>query len=72
MTDQEKIKFIEEYVLQIFKKNITLYPTDVLLDIGLDSLDVVELQIYYEEITSTEITNEATVSTIGDLMAIMA
>jgi hypothetical protein len=30
------------------------------------------LQIYYEEITSTEITNEATVSTIGDLMAIMA
>jgi acyl carrier protein len=72
MTDQEKIKFIEEYVLQIFKKNITLSPTDVLLDIGLDSLDVVELQIYYEEITSTEITNEATVSTIGDLMAIMA
>jgi acyl carrier protein len=71
MTDQEKIKFIEEYVLQIFKKNITLYPTDVLLDIGLDSLDVVELQLYYEEITSTEITNEATVCTIGDLMALM-
>jgi len=71
MTDQEKIKFIEDAVLKLFKKTITLSFSDILLDVGLDSLDAVELQVYYEEITGSEISNDARVSTVADLMALM-
>lgn len=71
MTDQEKIKFIEDAVLKLFKKSITLSPTDNLLEVGLDSLDVVELQVYYEEVNSTEVSNDSKVSTVAELMALM-
>ena len=71
MTDQEKIKFIEDAVLKLFKKSITLSPTDNLLEVGLDSLDVVELQVYYEEVNSTEVSNDSKVSTVAELMDLM-
>lgn len=71
MTDQEKIKFIEDAVLKLFKKSITLSPTDNLLEVGLDSLDVVELQVYYEEVNATEVSNDSKVSTVAELMALM-
>jgi len=71
MTDQEKIQFIEDAVLKLFKKSIKISKTDILLDIGLDSLDSVELQVYYEEVTATEVSNDARVSTVADLMALM-
>jgi len=71
MTDQEKIKFIEDAVLKLFKKTIKLTPTDNLLEAGLDSLDVVELQIHYEEVTSTEVNDDAKVITVADLMDLM-
>ena len=48
MNDQEKIKFIKEAILKISNKDIKINSQDVLLDMGLDSLDIVELQIYYE------------------------
>jgi len=71
MTDQEKIEFIEDAVLKLFKKTIKLSPTDNLLEAGLDSLDVVELQVYYEEVTSTEVSNDSKVSTVAELIALM-
>ena len=71
MTDQEKIEFIEDAVLKLFKKPIKLSPTDNLLEVGLDSLDVVELQVYYEEITAIEVSNDSKVSTVAELMALM-
>jgi acyl carrier protein len=71
MTDQEKIKFIEDAVLTLFKKTIKLLPTDNLLEVGLDSLDVVELQVYYEEVTATEVNDDAKASTVAELMALM-
>jgi acyl carrier protein len=71
MTDQEKIQFIEDAVLKLFKKPIKLSPTDNLLEVGLDSLDVVELQVYYEEITAIEVSNDSKVSTVAELMALM-
>ena len=71
MTDQEKIKFIEDAVLKLFKKTIKLAPQDNLLDMGLDSLDAVELQVHYEEVTGTEVSNDARVVTVADLMALM-
>ena len=71
MTDQKKIEFIEGAVLKLFKKTIKLSPTDNLLEAGLDSLDVVELQVYYEEVTSTEVSNDSKVSTVAELIALM-
>jgi acyl carrier protein len=71
MTDQEKIEFIEDAVLKLFKKTIKLSPTDNLLEVGLDSLDVVELQVHYEEVTGNEVNDDAKASTVAELMSLM-
>jgi len=71
MTDAAKLKFIEDMILKLFKKSFTLKPTDVLLDLSIDSLDTVELQMCYEETTGHEITTDVAVSTVSDLMSVM-
>jgi acyl carrier protein len=73
MTDQEKIKFIEQAIEDIMKKTplLPVRPELELSDLGLDSLDTVELQMYYEEKTGNTISVEATISTVKDLMELM-
>lgn len=71
MTDGEKIKFIEDAILTLMKKTIKLKPTDNLIDMSLDSLEIVELQMYYEEMTGHELNPDVTIVTVSDLMAIM-
>ena len=71
MTDAEKIKFIEDAILTFMEKTIKLKPTDNLIDMSLDSLDIVELQMYYEEMTGHELNPDVTIVTVSDLMAIM-
>jgi acyl carrier protein len=71
MTDAEKIKFIEDAILTLMKKTIKLKPTDNLIDMSLDSLEIVELQMYYEEMTGHELNPDVTIVTVSDLMAIM-
>jgi len=71
MTDGEKIKFIEDAILTLMKKTIKLKPTDNLIDMSLDSLEIVELQMYYEEMTGHELNSDVTIVTVSDLMAIM-
>jgi acyl carrier protein len=71
MNDQEKIKFIKEAILKISNKDVKINPQDVLLDMGLDSLDIVELQIYYEETTGNEISDDVLITTVEDLMKVM-
>ena len=71
MTDAEKIKFIEDAVLVLFKKTISLKPTDILLDLSIDSLDIVELQMYYEEKVGIETESDVPIVTVNDLMSIM-
>jgi acyl carrier protein len=71
MNDQEKIKFIKEAILKISNKDVKIAPQDVLLDMGLDSLDIVELQIYYEEATGNEISDDVQITTVEDLMKVM-
>ena len=72
MTDQEKLNFILETLQKVIKKNVTeISPEmDLVSDLGLDSLDIVELQIHYEEVynTTTEDTKVQTVQGIMDLM----
>jgi acyl carrier protein len=71
MNDEEKIDFIREAIFKISKRDIKVSPKDVLLDLGLDSLDAVELQMYYEENTGNEIPDDASISTVEDLMKVM-
>jgi acyl carrier protein len=71
MTDAEKIKFIEDAVLVLFKKTISLKTTDILLDLSIDSLDIVELQMYYEEKVGIETESDVPIVTVNDLMSIM-
>lgn len=74
MNDQEKIEFLEKAIEKLFPKlgckKITT--DDILLDLGLDSLDVVELQLYYEEIFNKEIPDaKAPIVTVKDLLTLM-
>ena len=71
MTDQQKIDFIQDAIFNLFKKKVTLSPSDILLEIGLDSLDIVELQMYYEEQTNHEIEDEVQIHTVAELIALM-
>ena len=73
MTDQEKLDFLTSAISNIFKKpmNSPLAPSNNLLELGLDSLDIVELQMYYEEQYNVETSTDATVSTVQDLMNLM-
>jgi acyl carrier protein len=73
MTDTEKLLFIEEAIKTLFSKNIDgIKPEDNLGDLGLDSLDIVELTMYYEDTTNTVIESDATAATVADLMVLMA
>jgi acyl carrier protein len=71
MTNEEKIEFIKKAIFEMTKKDIKISPQDKLLDLGLDSLDTVELQLYYEESTGDEIPDDASLVTVEDLMKVM-
>lgn len=72
MTDLEKIEFIESAIFELFGRNITVEPDDNLLELSLDSLDIVELQMYYEDAAKIEIPHDATCTTVKELMDLMA
>jgi acyl carrier protein len=73
MTDQEKLDFLTGAITTVFKKSPSapLTPESVLVEIGLDSLDIVELQMYYEEQYNVETSTDSRVSTVRDLMNLM-
>ena len=73
MTDQEKLDFLKNAITTLFKKNpkVEITPEASLLDIGLDSLDIVELQMHYEEVHGVETATDARVKYVKDLMALM-
>jgi acyl carrier protein len=71
MNDEEKIDFIREAILKVSNKDIKISPQNVLLDMGLDSLNIVELQMYYEEHTGNEIPDDVVIVTVSDLMKVM-
>jgi len=70
MTEQDKIKFLESAIKTLFDKELTLNLDDNLLDLGIDSLDAVELQLYYEEQHNVQLDDTAVV-TVRDLIAAM-
>ena len=71
MTDTEKLEFIKNAILVVSNKKMDILATDLLTNLGLDSLEVVELQMYYEEQTGHEMDPDVTVVTVGDMMKLM-
>ena len=74
MTDQEKIDFLSNAIRTIKNKDFstTINRDTELTSIGIDSLDAVELQMYYEEETGVETRDpESAVRTVGDLIDLM-
>ena len=72
MTEQDKIKFLEAAIKTLFDKDLTLNLDDNLLDIGIDSLDTVELQMHYEETYNVELPDSnGAVVTVRDLINLM-
>jgi acyl carrier protein len=49
VTDAEKLEFMQQAMKKLFKMEFKLNLGDNLYDLGIDSLDVVELQLDYEE-----------------------
>lgn len=73
MTDQEKLEFLSTAMAKLFKKTLetTIDTNTSLVDIGLDSLDTVELQMYYDDETGHEFPTDSKIVTIRDLMDLM-
>lgn len=74
MNTQEKINFLKLAIMDIKGSSVAFPITEdtVLMDLGLDSLDIVELQMYYEDKTQ-RITIDPTTAIlkVKDLLDIM-
>lgn len=70
MTDQEKIEFIKTAFRTLFKKEAPAINRDMgIQDLGLDSLDIVELQMEFEKRYGVEIPDpENELRTVGHLL----
>jgi acyl carrier protein len=71
-TDTEKLEFLQQALSKLFDKNLKLSMSDNLDDLGIDSLDSVELQINFEETYGVQLpdTNKPIV-TVRDLINLM-
>jgi len=73
MNKEEKLNFIKNAIFELKDIQIEkLTEYTHLVDLGLDSLDIVELQVYYEEKSGgTTLDPETSINTVGDLLKIM-
>lgn len=68
----DKFEFVKIEINKLLKKEVEITLDTVLLDIGLDSLDIVELQMVYEETFNVELKDiEHSIPTIADLIRAM-
>ena len=65
----DKFEFLKKEINKLLKKEVEITLDTVLLDIGLDSLDIVELQMVYEETFNVELKDiEHSMQTVADLI----
>jgi acyl carrier protein len=65
----DKFEFVKIEINKLLKKEVEITLDTVLLDIGLDSLDIVELQMGYEETFNVELKDiEQPIQTVADLI----
>ena len=68
----DKFEFVKIEINKLLKKEVEITLDTALLDIGLDSLDIVELQMVYEETFNVELKDiEHSIPTIADLIRAM-
>ena len=71
-TTQEKLAFVKKNIEKLKGTTISDFTEDTnLLTLGLDSLNVVELQMEYEEATGHELNPDATITTVRSLVDLM-
>ena len=73
MTDQEKINFLVTAIKKLNGNEITDVTLDsTLSSLNIDSLDAIELQMYYEEVNGVE-TKDPTgaINTVRDIISLM-
>jgi acyl carrier protein len=71
-TRQEKLAFVKKNIEKLKGTTISDFTEDTnLLTLGLDSLNVVELQMEYEEATGHELNPDATITTVRSLVDLM-
>lgn len=72
MNRQEKLEFLINAIQKVTSTKSTITEETMLDSVGLDSLDIVELQLYYEDVTGYE-TKDPTlpVLTVKDLIDLM-
>jgi acyl carrier protein len=72
MNEQQKIEFLQTAFKEMFKKDLVLNADDVLYDLGIDSLDSIELVMYYEEQTGKQLPDtSAAIVTVKDMLDLM-
>ena len=72
ITREEKLTFVKKNIEKLKGKPISDFTEDTnLSDLGLDSLDAVELQMEYEEATGHELDPDATITTVRSLVDLM-
>lgn len=72
MDRTEKLNFLINLINKKYSKTVLITEDTVLSNIGLDSLDIVELQLDYEEYTKTTISETDQIPlTIKDLINLM-
>jgi acyl carrier protein len=70
MTDQEKIDFIKKVFTETFKREVPEITREMpIQDLGLDSLDIVELQMEFEKEFDVEVPDpQDDLKTVGNLL----
>lgn len=64
-----KFEFVQTAINDLLKKHVPITNETLLQDIGLDSLDIVELQMKYEETFNVELKDPSSpIITVADLL----
>lgn len=73
MTRAENLEFLINAIKQFSPTVTSVSEHTVLSDIGLDSLDIVELQMYYEDKTKTQVADPTVpLITVKDLLDLLS
>lgn len=72
MTDEEKITFIKSLMVELFDISTDIDPSTNFLEIGVDSLQVIDMQLECEERLNLDGSGSfTTIHTVSDLMSMM-
>lgn len=71
-TETEKLEFMEKAIEKLFNNKFKLNLGDNLYDLGIDSLDIIELQLNYEETFNVTLPDEhGPIIYVSDIIKLM-